>query len=209
MSAAWDDYLAAAQRLDRVRRDAAQTIAEQAASIETARQELAGVRQRLALQGARLADLAARAGLPALPLAPGPPVADPPNPVAATAMLRAARAELDSADAALSEVDTSKDDRGPFPDWPQPLRNLLVYGGVAFVVLIAQLILFFAVSSPGATVLALLCGTTLPAIGYGVSWLTVGLLYGKVDRTPILGAAISAAPVLLLCAGIGATAALR
>jgi hypothetical protein len=34
-------------------------------------------------------------------------------------------------------------------------------------------------------------------------------LYGKVDRTPILGAAISAAPVLLLCAGIGATAALR
>jgi hypothetical protein len=206
---AWEDYLAAAQRLDDVRRAAAAAAAEQTAALTAARQELSGVRQRLTLQRARLTDLAARAGLPALSLVPGPPVADPPTPAAASALLRAARADLDAADATLSQVDTGTVTRGPFPDWPQPMRNLLVYGGAAFLVLFAQLVLYFAVSGPASSVLALLCGATLPAIGYGVSWLTVGLLYGKVERNPIMGAAISAAPVVLLCAGISASAMLR
>jgi hypothetical protein len=206
---AWEDYLAAAQRLDDVRRAAASAVAEQTAAIATAHQELSGVRQRLTLQRARLTDLATRAGLPALPLVPGPPVADPTSPAATTALLRAARADLDAADAALSEVDSGTATRGPFPDWPQPMRNFVVYGGVALAVLIAQLVLYFAVSGPASSVLALLCGATLPAVGYGVSWLTIGLLYGKVERNPIMGAAISAAPVLLLCAGISASAILR
>jgi hypothetical protein len=206
---AWEDYLAAAQRLDDVRRAAASAAAEQTAAIATARQELSAVRQRLTLQRARLSDLATRAGLPAPALVPGPPVADPPNPAATTALLRAARADLNAADATLSEVDTGKATRGPFPDWPQPMRNFVVYGGVAFAVLVAQLVLYFAVSGPASSVLALLCGATLPAIGYGVSWLAVGLLYGKVERNPVMGAAISAAPVVLLCAGISASAVLR
>lgn len=206
---AWADYLAAAQRLDAVRREAAAAVAQQVAAVTTARKELAGVRQRLTLQRARLTDLAARAGLPALPVVPGPPVADPPNPAAATAMLHAARADLDAADAALSEVDTATVTRGPFPDWPQPLRNFVVYGSVALAVLIVQLILYFAFSDPQSEVPALLCGATLPAIGYGVSWLALGLLYGKVERNPIMGAAVNAAPVLLLCAGISASAILR
>ncbi len=206
---AWEDYLAAAQRLDDVRRAAASVAAEQTAAIATARQELSGVRQRLTLQRARLTDLATRAGLPALPLVPGPPVADPADPAATNALLRAARADIDAADATLSEVDTGAVTRGPFHDWPQPMRNFVVYGGVALAVLVAQLILYFAVSSPQSSVLALLCGATLPAIGYGVSWLVIGLLYGKVERNPIMGAAISAAPVVLLCAGISASAVLR
>jgi len=206
---AWDDYLAAAQRLDAVRRGAASAAAEHTAAVTTAHQELSGVRQRLTLQRARLTDLATRAGLPALQLVPGPPVADPPSPAATTALLRAARADLDAADATLSEVDTGTVTRGPFPDWPQPMRNFVVYGGVALAVLIAQLVLYFAVAGPASSVLALLCGATLPAVGYGVSWLAIGLLYGKVERNPIMGAAISAAPVLLLCAGISASAILR
>jgi hypothetical protein len=106
-------------------------------------------------------------------------------------------------------VDTGTLTRGPFPDWPQVLRNILVYGGVALLVFLVQLGLYFGFSTPQTEVLALACGAILPAVGYGVAWLTVGLLYGKVERTPVLGAAISAAPVVLLCLGVGASAALR
>jgi hypothetical protein len=206
---AWDDYLAAAQRLDAARRDAASAVAAQTTAAQAAQQELAMVRQRLTLQRARLVDLAARAGMPVPPLGPDAPVPDPPDPAAAGALLRAAVNELDTADAAVSEVDTGTVARGPFPDLPQTTRNVIVYGGVAVVVLVVQLILYFVASGVAASVGALACAATLPAIGYGVSLLTVGLLYGKVDRTPVLGAAVSAAPVVLLCGWIGAAAVLR
>jgi hypothetical protein len=206
---AWDEYLAAAQRLDAVRRDAATAAAARTTAVQNAGQELAMVRQRLTLQRARLSDLATRAGMPAPLLTPDTPVPDPPDPVAASALLRAAVAELDTADAALSEVDTGKATRGPFPDLSQTTRNLLVYGAVALVVLITQLILFFVASGPAASVGALVCGAALPALGYGVSWASIGLLYGKVDRSPVIGAGVSAAPVVLLCGGIAVTALLR
>jgi hypothetical protein len=209
MMGAWDDYQAAAQRLDRVRRDAATAVAEQAAAVQAAQQELTGVRQRLALQRARITDLASRAGLPAPLLTPDPPLPEPPGPAAAGAALQAAAADLVAADALVSEVDTGSITCGPFPDWPQVLRNVLVYGGVALLVLLVQLGLVLGFSGPQTEVVALLCSATLPALGYGVSWLIVGLLYGKVDRTPVLGAAISAAPVVLLCLGVAASAALR
>jgi hypothetical protein len=209
MMPAWDDYQAAAQRLDRVRRDAAAAVAEQTAAVQAARQELTVVRQRLALQRARLVDLATRAGITPPVLTPDPPLPDPPGPAAATAMLRQATADLVAADALVSEVDTGRVSRGPFPDWPQVLRNILVYGGVALLILLVQVIFYFRFSTPQTEAFALVCGATLPAVGYGIAWLTVGLLYGKVDRTPVLGAAISAAPVVLLCLGVGASAALR
>src|SRR5204862_1480603 len=47
---AWTDYLGAAQRLDIVRRDATTAVATQTAAVQAAQQELATVRQRLALQ---------------------------------------------------------------------------------------------------------------------------------------------------------------
>jgi hypothetical protein len=206
---AWDDYLAAARQLDAVRRDAATAVATRATAAQAANQDLAMVRQRLTLQRARLADLAARAGMPVPALTPEAPVPDPPDPAAAGALLRVAVTDLDSADAALSEVDTGTIARGPFPDLPQTMRNVVVYGACALLVLIVQLVLFFVASGPAASVGALACGAALPARGYGVSWLTIGRLYGKVDRTPVLGAAISAAPVVLLCGGIAVTAFLR
>jgi hypothetical protein len=208
---AWERYLAAAQRLDVVRRNAAAAVAEQSAAVSAAREELTGVRHRLALQHSRLVDLAGRAGLPPPSLPPGPPVPDPAHPAAAVALLRGALSELDAADAALSEVDTPQLTQGPFPDWPPALRNIAVYGAFAIAVLIAQLVLYVTSgdSGPAAGVGALLCGASLPALGYGLSWISVGLLYGKVDRTPVLGAAVSAFPVVLLCAGIGAMAMLR
>ena len=206
---AWDEYLAAAQRLDAVRRDAATAAAARTAAVQAAGQDLGTVRQRLALQSARLADLAARAAMAPLMLAPEPAMPDPPDPAAAGALLRTAVTDLDTADAALSEVDTGTVARGPFPDLPQTTRNVLVYGAVALVVLITQLVLFFVASGPAASIGALVCGAALPALGYGVSWASIGLLYGKVDRTPVLGAGISAAPVVLLCGGVAVTAFLR
>jgi hypothetical protein len=196
---AWEDYQTAAQRLDRVRRDAATAVAEPTTAIQTARQELAAVRQRLLLQHARITDLATRAGLPAPILNPYPPAPEPPTPAAASEALRAAAADIDAADAALSEVDTGSFHRGPFPDWPQPLRNVLVYGGVALLVLIVQVLLLTGSSGVAASLAALALAAILPAAGYGVSLVTVGLLYGKVDRNPVLGAAISAVPVVLWC----------
>ena len=206
---AWDEYLSAAQRLDATRRDAASTAAAQATAAQTAQQELGMVRQRLNLQQARLVDLATRAGMLVPALDPDELVPDPPDPAAASALLRVAVAELDSADAAVSEVDTGTVARGPFPDLPQTLRNLIVYGSTAFVVLVIQLVLYFVASGAAASFGALVCGATLPAIGYGVSLLAVGLLYGKVNRTPVLGAAVSAVPVALLCAWIAAAAMFR
>jgi hypothetical protein len=203
---AWTDYLGAAQRLDVVRRDAAAAVAAQATAVQAAQQELAAVRQRLVLQRARLTDIASRAGVPVPPLAPDVPVTDPPDPATASAMLRGAVTDLDTADAALSEVDTGNVTRGPLPDLPQTTRNVLVYGSFALAVLISQLILYFVVSGPAASVAALACGATLPALGFAASWLSIGLLYGKVDRTPVVGAAVSAAPVVLLCGGIAASA---
>jgi hypothetical protein len=196
---AWEEYQAAAQRLDRVRRDAATAVAEQAAAVQAARHDLAAVRQRLALQHARITDLAARAGLPPPVLTPDPPAPEPAGPVAAKALLHNATVDLDGADAAVSEVDTGTFTRGPFPDLSQPLRNAVVYAAIAVLVLLVDLWLLFAPSSSLAQVAGLGFAAILPAIGYGVALVSLPLLYGKVERTPVLGAAISAAPVVLLC----------
>ena len=65
----WADYLAAAQRLDAVRRAASAATTEHAAAVQAAQQELAGVRARLAPQRARLIrDF----GVPEIDLTPQP-----------------------------------------------------------------------------------------------------------------------------------------
>ncbi len=199
---AWEDYQSAAQRLDRVRRDAAGAVAERTTALQTAQQDLAGVRQRIALQRARILDLAARAGIPAPPLAdpvPLPEPAQPVGPAAVSELLRRATADLDAADAAVSEVDTGTFTRGPFPDWPQPLRNVVAYGSVALLILIVQVALLTTATGTLASVAALGLAAILPAVGYGVALVTIRLLYGPVERNPVLGAAISAVPVVLWC----------
>src|SRR2546430_12516884 len=165
---AWADYQAAAQRLDQVRGGAAAVVAEQAGAVQAAQRELTGVRQRLALQRARLTDLANRAGVPPPALNPQAAVPEPPGPAAASALLRGATADLDAADALVSEVDTGTFTRGPFPDWPQALRNMVVYGGVALLVLLVELWLLFVPSGHADDVVAFGFAMILPALGYGV-----------------------------------------
>ncbi|GAB1694880.1 hypothetical protein [Krasilnikovia sp. M28-CT-15] len=208
-SDAWADYLAAAQRLDAVRRAASTAAGEQAATVQAAHQELIGVRARLAPQHARLVqdlrvpevDLAPQAAeqvLAAQAVAGGP--------AGALAALRQARATADAADAALL---------GPGPDapWRPWARNLLVYGPFAAAVLLVQIVLYLVAPSGSLPTYALLCGLSMPVLAFALGWVTLGFVYGgeggKVDRTPLVGAVTCLTPVLLTCMGVGLLAFFR
>jgi hypothetical protein len=207
---AWDEYLATTRRLDAVRREAAAAVAEQQATAQAAQGELAYVRERLALQqrewpraGVAAGDLApARAGVTGTPVAGGAPAS-------VLDTLRRTRFLVDEADALVMG---GRSPAGDVASLPPALRNLLVYGPLAFFVLVAQLVLFSIVDE--TPFYLPLCGLVLPAAAFLLGFVTIGLVFpappgGKVDRTPVLGAAVCVASVLLLCAGIGVLAALR
>jgi hypothetical protein len=218
--AAWEEYLDAARRLDAVRRESAAARAAEAAAAQDVERELGVLRQRLGLQRGRLLDIARRAGVPD-PLLTAPPAdpaaadtADiaPVSPSAHVAAVNAARQRIDAADALLSQVDGPALAGGPLGAWPPARRNAVVYGAFALLVLVLQVILFVVAPSGAAAVLAVGCGAVLPVIGFGLAWVGVGLLFpggDRVDRTPWLGAAISAAPILLLCTGLVTAAVAR
>ncbi|GAA3931931.1 hypothetical protein [Actinoplanes auranticolor] len=206
----WAAYVAAAQRLDAVRRAAASTAGEQAATLQAAQQELASVRARLAPQRARLvqdlgvpvASLTAQPGeraLAAQSVAAGPE--------AILVALRQARGTADAADAAMLNGS------GPAAPWRPWARNLLVYGPFAAAVLIVQIVLYLIAPSGSLPTYALLCGLSMPLLAFGLGWLTIGFVYGggpaKVDRTPIVGAIACLTPVLLTCMGVGLLAFIR
>jgi hypothetical protein len=218
---AWDDYLGAAQRLDSVRRRAAAIVTEQSNVHRAARDELAGVSRRVALQQARFTDVAGRYG--ARPPALAPSDADVnaalvpgSGPTAVLAALQHARSTLDSADAELVAIDSTGVRAARLADRPAAVRNLVIYGAFALLVLILQGVLFVIASEESLPLLAPICGLVLPLLAFALGWLTVGLIYppatrgGSVDRTPLVGAVVClVAPVLLTCAGFGAFALLR
>ena len=203
-SDSWADYLAAAQRLDTVRRAASSVVSEQAQTVQAAQQELTGVRARLAPQRSRLVhDL----GVPENALMPLPAEvaaathAVSSGPAAALAALRQARGTADAADAAMLGS-------GPATPWAPWMRNLLVYGPFAGAVLVVQIVLYLVAPSGSVPTYALLCGLSLPVLAFGLGWVTIGFVFGgsgtgKVDRTPILGAIVCLAPVILTCMGVG------
>ena len=244
MDQAWAEYLAATQRLARVRREASAAAAERQAAIQAAQGELAHVRGRLALHlrewprlGVPLSDLAPTAGstpaagavpeAPATGTAPATataPVAAGTTPTAGTTSaaagaptigdtptevldaLRRTRSMVDEADALVMGRPSG------LAGLPAAVRNLFVYGPFAFMALAAQLLLL---SLGGENPVYLpLCGLVLPAAAFGLGFVMVGLVFpappgGRVNRTPVLGAAVCLASVALLCAGIGILAALR
>jgi hypothetical protein len=205
----WADYLAAAQRLDAVRRAASSAAGEQAATVQAAQQELTSVRARLAPQRSRLVqDL----GVSEAALTPQPPdramaaQAVSGGPEAILMALRQARSTADAADAAMLGP-------GPASPWRPWARNLLVYGPFAAAVLIVQIVLYLVAPSGSLPTYALLCGLSMPVLAFGLGWLTIGFVYGggpvKVDRTPIVGAIACLTPVLLTCMGVGLLAFIR
>ena len=201
----WTDYLAAAQRLDAVRRGAGAASGEHQAAVTAARQELAAVRARLGVQEARLTrDL----GVPAAELRPLPADLEVATraviggPAGAVAGLQQARRTVETADGLL--VPSTAAHR-----WRPWARNLLVYGPYAAVVLLVQIALYLVASPGSVPTYALLCGLTMPALAFGLGWATIGFVWGGepggVDRTPIVGALACLTPVLLTCMGVGLT----
>ncbi|MBX6357366.1 MAG: hypothetical protein IRZ05_16125 [Micromonosporaceae bacterium] len=202
MEQAWQEYLAATRRLAAVRQDAATAAAERQAAIQAARGELAYVRERLALQQREWP----RLGVPVPGGAAPQPQPVGGGPAGVLDALRRTRAMVDEADALVLG--------GPsgLAALPPRLRNLFVYGPLAFLVLVAQLVVL-SISSETPLYLPL-CGLVMPAAAFGAGFLAIGLVFpappgGKVDRTPILGASVCLASVVLLCAGIGLLAISR
>lgn len=136
---AWEEYLAAAQRLDAVRRGAATAAGEQAEAVQDAREELTAVRARLVPQQARLRAL----GVPEPELVPAPDEvaaagrAMAAGPAAVLAGLRQARGTADVADVMVTATrlpssvlgGTSRRRR----TW---VHALVVYGPFALAVLV-------------------------------------------------------------------------
>jgi hypothetical protein len=200
----WSDYLAAAQRLDTVRRAASSVVTDQAAAVQAAQQELQGVRARLAPQRSRLVrDLgvteAELTPLPAETQAAALAVSG--GPVGVLAALHQARATADAADASMLGAG------GPARPWTPWMRNLLVYGPYAIAVLLVQMTLYAVVDTDSRYAWAVVWGLLMPVLAFGLGWLTIGFVFGgepgKTQRTPLLGAIVCVAPVLVTCMGVG------
>lgn len=200
----WAGYLDAAKRLDALRRAATDAAGEYDKTMQAAQQELATVRARLAPQQARLMQ---DFGVPANELVPSPAeqaaaaqtVAG--GPIAVLAGLRQARGTADAADATM--LGRGPLQRAPLRPWA---RNLLVYGPFAAAVLIVQIVLYLVAPAGSLPTYALICGLSMPALAFGLGWLTIGFVYGggtKVDRTPLVGLVACLTPVLLTCMGVG------
>ncbi|NES14717.1 hypothetical protein G3554_11060 [Micromonospora sp. PPF5-17] len=201
---AWADYVAAARQLDGVRRAAATAATEQARSVAAAREELTVVREWLAPQQSRLREL----GVPAISLVPTPPEVTESarsmagGPAAVLAALRAARGWAESADDTLAARGLPRLAR-----WPARPRNLLVYGPVALLVPLVQLLLFAVTGTGPVSIAALVVGLPMPAVAFMVGWLAVGRLFrprpaDRVDRTPRFGALVCLVPAVLATAGL-------
>jgi hypothetical protein len=73
-------------------------------------------------------------------------------------------------------------------------------------VLIVQIVLYLVAPAGSLPTYALVCGLSMPALAFGLGWLTIGFVYGggtKVDRTPLVGLVACLTPVLLTCMGVG------
>ncbi|SCL14819.1 hypothetical protein GA0074694_0929 [Micromonospora inyonensis] len=212
VAAAWTDYLAAARQLDGVRRGAATAAGEQARSVQAAREELTVVRARLAAQQSRLRER----GVPTMALVPSPPEVTvaarsmAAGPAAVLTALRTAREYADAADGVLDArgwVAVVGVWRASRPEgWPDRLRNLLVYGPVAVLGPLLQVVL--VLTGSGARIaLAVLLGLVLPAVAFAVGWVGVGRFFrpgpdGRLDRTPRFGVLVCGVPAALCTAGI-------
>lgn len=198
---AWQEYLATAQRLDTLRRAAAELTAEQAAAARAAHNELATLRASLAHQQTRLQEAARQAGTQPV-LAPGPPeLAAAQAAILGTAPAQV-RAHLQMARRAIASADTvlsgTADATAPGSSGPHGLRNALVYAGYAGAAALLQIVLFFAVGGgvDGARLGLLCCGLVVPVFTFGLGWLTVGAFAPppgatRHSRSPVLGAVVS------------------
>jgi hypothetical protein len=209
----WDDYVAALGELDAVRRNAAAAVASQERAAQSAQAEMIGVRQRITLQRARIADVATRARRPVPELTPQMAdrasaamlvprsVMDPMPGVSAA--LTGAVTTLDTADAALSIAADAPAGGGLLASWQPIARNTLVYGWYALLALIALVIInAFAGSAPSARFTALGFDLAVPCGAILLSVISIGLLYppdrfGRKPRSVAIGLLVCAIPLVI------------
>ncbi|WBB97330.1 hypothetical protein O7543_17790 [Solwaraspora sp. WMMA2080] len=111
------------------------------------------------------------------------------------AAIARAHAQVDAANGDLAVA------AGPSGGPPPWLRNLLVYGPFAVIVLMIQLAMFVVAGDQAPLGYALGCGLVLPLVAFGLGWLAVGFVFGgprqRPDRTPLVGALVCAVPLVL------------
>ncbi|MGA3541511.1 hypothetical protein ACK8GE_19685 [Micromonosporaceae bacterium DT194] len=198
-AAAWVEYLDAARQLDAVRRGAATAAGEQAQSAQSARELLTEVRARLAPQHSHLREL----DVPAMTLSPTPPEVTAAGrrmtagPEAVAACLREAAVLADTADGMLAGGDRL------------PLRSLLLYGPLAALVPLLQVLLYVSTGAGAWTVVSLLAGLPLAAAlvaAVGVATHRIaGGREGRARRGGSLGLTLALAGTLLSTTIIGVT----
>lgn len=193
LTGVWQEYLEAAERLDAVRREAAAGVAAEQSAVRAAREELPPIRARLALQQQRMAEMATVSGRPMPVLVPSPAEtasaerAVTGGPAVVLAALRQAMSTVDVADGALAQAPT----RPP----SATTRNLGVYGGLAAVALLAQIVFVLLVDERTRPLYAGCTGFLLGFGAFGIGWIATGVV--SRTRTAAVGLAVVALPLLL------------
>ncbi|MBM0235074.1 hypothetical protein JNW91_26685 [Micromonospora sp. STR1_7] len=87
------------------------------------------------------------------------------------------------------------------------MRNLLVYGPLALLVPLIQVVVYAATGAGAASVAALICGLPMPAVAFVVAWLGVGRVFRPdpgehLDRTVRFGALVCLVPAVLVTAAL-------
>lgn len=193
--APWADYLAAAHRLDTVRRDAAQAAAAEAEAVTTALDEIPKVQARLSIQAGRLLESALQTG-------DSPPALVPATVEQHTAAqaveggphfvltaLRQARSELDVADGMLGRLDE--------PEAGQFAQNLLFYGGAGGVAALIQVMFALLADVGTREIYAVACGLVMAGMLWAIAAVLISVLHPRRSRTARAGALVTLAPVVL------------
>ena len=206
MTNAWDDYLAAARDLARLRSDDTTRGSERDTWVGARRTELADLGTNLTRQRTSLENVATVARMPLkfepqpAPHLAGADVAE---------VLRGAREDAAAADALVTETDYLAHRPPLLPRWRVDERNAVIYGFYALVGLLVQVGILVAASAnedslAGRGWVAFLC-IVIPLIAFAAGWLTIGVAGrprlgdDKPVRNPRLGLIVCLSTWLVVC----------
>ncbi|MEV0648043.1 hypothetical protein AB0I28_22530 [Phytomonospora sp. NPDC050363] len=203
---AWDDYLAAARELARLRATDTTTGANRETWVGARRAELADIGTNLTRQRTSLENVASVARLPLRLEAPAPAhlagadVAE---------VLRGAHDDTLAADALVRETDYLAHRPPLLPRWRADERNAVVYGLWAALGLLVQVGVMVNAAAREDTLsgrgwVAFIC-FLVPFVAFGLGWLTIGVVGrprlgdDKLARNPRLGLIVCLSTWLVVC----------
>ncbi|HEY1175562.1 MAG TPA: hypothetical protein VGF17_05350 [Phytomonospora sp.] len=206
MSSAWDDYLAAARDLARLRTDDTTRGSQRETWVGARRAELAEIGTNLTRQRTSLENVATVARMPLkfepqpAPHLAGADVAE---------VLRGAREDAAAADALVTETDYLAHRPPLLPRWRVDERNAVIYGVYALFALLVQVGVLVNASAredtwAGRGWVAFLCFAT-PLLAFALGWLTIGVAGrprlgdDKPVRNPRLGLIVCLSTWLVVC----------